>query len=101
MSLYQLKDVQLVSTLRDMYGHEVLLIGEDAENTIFQIVTEFVLHEKQYAILQSAKMRNKEEISAFYVVTNGDQTEITTIEDDDEWENVMELYDEMMFSDEI
>ncbi len=84
--------------LRNAYGDDIILYDEQDESTVYRILSEFVYQNHTYAVLQSDALKKDDEVEIFRVVTGGaQQVELETIEDDDEWETVSELYDEMMF----
>ncbi|UJF31942.1 DUF1292 domain-containing protein [Paenibacillus hexagrammi] len=86
------------SVLRNAYGNDIILFDEQDESTVFHLLKEFVHDNVTYAVLQSDELKKDDEIAIFRVVPGADeQYELETIEDDDEWETVSELYDEMMF----
>jgi uncharacterized protein YrzB (UPF0473 family) len=90
--------VTQTSLLRNAYGDDIILYGEQDESIVYRILTEFVYQNHTYAVLQSDALKKEEEVDIFRVVENEPQQyELETIEDDDEWETVSELYDEMMF----
>lgn len=94
MSHYRPEEVRPLSVLKDAFGDEVFLEGEDAEP--YRILAEFELRGKSYAVLQQDRMKRDEELALFEIVQDEQgEWQLATIEDDDEWEDVLELYDEM------
>jgi uncharacterized protein YrzB (UPF0473 family) len=85
--------------LRSAYGDDIILFDEQGESTVYQLLAEFVYGNYTYAVLQSDEMKKEDEdVAIFRVVESAEQQyELETIEDDEEWETVSELYDEMMF----
>jgi uncharacterized protein YrzB (UPF0473 family) len=84
--------------LRDTYGDEIVLFDEQDESVAHRIVAEFRYNGTVYAVLQSDELRKEKEVAIFKVsVPDEGEPELETIEDDDEWETVSELYDEMTF----
>lgn len=93
-----MSEVKRISVLSPIYGTEVDLIGEGGESEPFQIVAEFQLGDYAYAGLQSQSMQKEDEIAFFRIALNdGEEPELETIEDDEEWEAVAEAYDDLMF----
>jgi uncharacterized protein YrzB (UPF0473 family) len=91
-------EIKRISILDPIYGTEVDLIGESGETEPFQIIAEFQLGERSYAGLQSHGMQKEDEIAFFRIVLNeGSEPELESIEDDEEWEDVAEAYDDLMF----
>jgi len=84
--------------LRNAFGDDIILFDEQNESTVYRLLTEFVHGGVSYAVLQSEALKKEDEVAIFRIVTGPDgQHELETIEDDDEWETVSEIYDEMMF----
>ncbi|KIL41067.1 hypothetical protein SD70_09695 [Gordoniibacillus kamchatkensis] len=89
--------VKTTDTLRAAYGDDIILYDEQNESAAYRIVAEFIHDGQGYAVLQSEALREEDEVAIFRVVANGGVLELENIEDDDEWETVSELYDEMLF----
>jgi uncharacterized protein YrzB (UPF0473 family) len=84
--------------LRKVYGDDIILFDEQNESTEYQLLAEFTYGNHIYAVLQSDELKKDDEVAIFRVVeSEPEQYELETIEDDEEWETVSELYDEMMF----
>ncbi|GAA3407994.1 DUF1292 domain-containing protein [Paenibacillus hodogayensis] len=84
--------------LRDAYGDEIELFDEQEESVVHRILAEFRHEGALYAVLQSKQLKKEKEVAIFKVTESGDgELTLETIEDDDEWETVSELYDEMSF----
>lgn len=95
---YSLRDVEQIRTLRDSFGDDIVLFDEQDESTVYRILSEFTVGGKAYAILQSDELKKEEEVAIFRISpTAGGEPELETIEDDDEWESISELYDEMAY----
>jgi uncharacterized protein YrzB (UPF0473 family) len=92
-----MSEVRMTDTLRAVYGDDIILIDEQNESVAYRILAEFVHEGKGYAVLQSEALRKEDEVAIFRVVSGGGELELENIEDDDEWETVSELYDEMTF----
>lgn len=87
--------------LRSQYGDDIILYDEQDESATYRILAEFSLDGQSYAVLQSDELKKEEEVAIFKVSARPDgELELETIEDDDEWETVSELYDEMTFPEE-
>jgi uncharacterized protein YrzB (UPF0473 family) len=95
--LYELKDVKETNQLRSAYGDDIILYDEREQSVVYKLVAEFILGAQGYAVLQPEL--GKDEEPEIYRITSGidGELELETIDDDDEWENVSELYDEMTF----
>lgn len=84
--------------LRNTYGDDILLSDDQSESTVYHLLKEFVYENQTYAVMQSDALKKEEEVALFRVISNDDgEYELVTIDDDDEWETVSELYDEMVF----
>jgi uncharacterized protein YrzB (UPF0473 family) len=85
--------------LRTQYGDDIILYDEQEESTVYRLMAEFMLEDRMYAVLQSDELKREDEVAIFTVTQSaGGELELETIEDDDEWETVSELYDELTFS---
>lgn len=89
--------LQTTNTLRATYGDDIILFDEQNESAAYRILAEFIHDGRGYAVLQSEALRKEDEVAIFRVVSDGGELELENIEDDDEWETVSELYDEMTF----
>lgn len=85
------------NVLRSAYGDDIILMDEQDESVVFHIVTEFEYEGRKYAVLQSDDMQKDDEVELFRIAQKDDGYELETIDDDDEWETVSELYDELAF----
>lgn len=96
------KDLKPTSLVHDSYGEEIILFDEGEESSVYRIVSEFGLEDRIYAILQSAELAEQGEVAIFRVLqSENGELQLESIEDDDEWEDVAELYDEMTFADHL
>ncbi|RAV21914.1 DUF1292 domain-containing protein [Paenibacillus contaminans] len=99
MISYTLKDVVPIRWLQETYGDTVELEGEGNRPEPFAILAEFSLGGTHYAVLQSESMQHLEEVAIYHIVKNDSgEYELDTIMDDDEYEAVAELFDEMTVS---
>ncbi|MDF2723937.1 MAG: hypothetical protein K0Q59_3612 [Paenibacillus sp.] len=90
--------VEPVRYLQDAYGSEIELFDEQDESVVHRILAEFRYNGQLYAVLQSAALKKEQEVAIFKIAQTADGgLELETIEDDDEWETVSELYDDMTF----
>ncbi|MBP1995693.1 DUF1292 domain-containing protein [Paenibacillus eucommiae] len=89
---------ELAGLLRNAYGDDIILFDEHNESTVYRLLAEFVYGNYTYAVLQASESKKEEDVAIFRVVESAPQQyELETIEDDEEWETVSELYDEMTF----
>jgi uncharacterized protein YrzB (UPF0473 family) len=93
---YQLKDLKPLHLLQNAFGTEIELEDSDSKAITYRILAEFSVGEKSYAVLQGVQTSKNDEIVLFYINENElGELELETIMDDDEWEAVAELYDEL------
>lgn len=92
-----MKGITQIDVLRNAYGDDIILMDEQDESVVFRIVTEFEYEGRKYAVLQSDDMQKDDEVELFRIAQKDDGYELETIDDDDEWETVSELYDELAF----
>lgn len=84
--------------LREAYGNDIILYDEHQESVVYRIVSELILNGQGYAMLEKAKAGKEDEPEVYRVSRKNDgELELETIEDDDEWEHVSELFDEWTF----
>ncbi|MEX2461839.1 MAG: DUF1292 domain-containing protein [Paenibacillaceae bacterium] len=96
MDSYQLKDLKPLHLLQNAFGTEIELVDGDHKPHTYRILAEFSVAEKSYAVLQSVQLNRTEEVDLFYINENEQgELQLETIMDDDEWEAVAELYDEL------
>ncbi|WP_028549812.1 DUF1292 domain-containing protein [Paenibacillus sp. UNC451MF] len=94
--MYELKDMKPTNQLRSAYGDDIILYDDREQSVAYKLLAEFQLGDQSYAVLQPEKGKN-EEPEIFKVTSYDGELELETIDDDDEWETVSELYDEMTF----
>lgn len=99
MRNYSTSDAKPLTLLKEAFGEEVSLDDQGSDSESYRILAEFELDGKQYAVLQNDKMKREDELALFYITTDEQgELQLETVEDDDEWETVLELYDEMTVS---
>ncbi|MEK8131453.1 DUF1292 domain-containing protein [Paenibacillus filicis] len=87
--------------LRDAYGDDIILYDEQQESVVYRIVSELIWNGNGYAMLEKEKPGKSDEPEIFRVTRKGDgELELETIEDDDEWEDISELFDELLLPDD-
>ncbi|MVO99611.1 MULTISPECIES: DUF1292 domain-containing protein [Paenibacillus] len=90
--------VNQTTELRTSFGDDIILFDEKDESVVYRILTELIHEGHHYAILQSEDMKLDGEISVLRVSkSETGEMELETIEDEDEWETISELYDELSF----
>jgi len=97
MLSFEMKDLKPIHLLQDKYGFEIELEeGPDGVPTVYRLLAEFRINETNYAVLQTEQQRGIDEVDLFYIhLKASGEVELETIMDDDEWEAVAELYDEL------
>ncbi|KAF9118279.1 hypothetical protein BGX30_004686 [Mortierella sp. GBA39] len=85
------------SKLKEAFGPTVELEDEDGVTSVYDLTAEFEINGQSYAVLQKPGDQSGE-FDILKVVSSPEGTlGLVTIDDDDEWENISELYDEMTF----
>lgn len=97
MTEFSADQAVMTSRVRDTFGPVVELEDESGHVSYYQVVEEFDVAGAAYAVLLPEDTSKDEEPEIFKIVTSGDKMELVTIDDDEEWENVSELYDELTF----
>lgn len=99
MKSYTTADAKKLTVLKEAFGDEVLLEDENGESEPLRILAEFQVEDLRYAVLQSSKMKRQDEFALFHIITDEQgEIQLETVEDDEEWESMLELYDEMTVS---
>lgn len=90
----QKKEIREVHSLKEQMGSEVTLLDDNDQEYQFQLLLELVADGRHYAYFQSTE-DEEGEIEVLEVVKkeNG-ELDLEFIENDDEWEDVAELFDE-------
>lgn len=83
-------------TLLDTFGKYVELFTEEGEAAAFEIVLEFTWGDFVYVAIQSDDMKQEDEVEFLRVVSQSEEIELESLEDD-EWEAVSEVYDDLAF----
>ncbi|WP_010270655.1 DUF1292 domain-containing protein [Paenibacillus senegalensis] len=100
MHYYQGKDARPIDVLKQAFGEEIDLIDGNREAT-YTLLAEFALGTQGYAVLAPQHNEHEEELAIFRVVRNEQgEPQLESIEDEEEWENVSEVYDEITWNSE-
>jgi uncharacterized protein YrzB (UPF0473 family) len=87
----------MTSILKQQYGSEITLFDEQGHEVIYRILAEIPHQDKRYAILQNDAMKKEGDIEVFLLAQSSEgEWELETVDDED-WEDIAELYDEMIF----
>jgi uncharacterized protein YrzB (UPF0473 family) len=93
------KDIEPLRLLQDAFGDDAIILDDGSKESVpYRLLAEFSVGGTFYAVLQSEAMEKNDEVDIFHIVPGENGPELQTVVDDDEWENVAELYDEMTFS---
>ncbi len=86
--------------LRNAFGNHIVLTDQSDESCSHRLLAEFEFGLKWYAVLQSELQRKADEVSFFQILRHSEEPffELESIDDEDEWETVSELYDEIVFT---
>lgn len=86
------------SSIKSTFGDWVELTGEGGETVACRIMAELESAGRRYAIVQTEAMRAEGDIEVFRIVMDGNGSPaLETVTDDEEWERIAELYDDMQF----
>ncbi|WP_410512199.1 DUF1292 domain-containing protein [Paenibacillus sp. BR2-3] len=83
------------SKLKEAYGEAVELEDEQGKSSVYHIIAEFEVEDRGYAVLKGPG-DGEHEILRIVISPDG-VPELESIIDDEEWEDISELYDEMTF----
>ncbi|MCL6605151.1 MAG: DUF1292 domain-containing protein [Paenibacillus sp.] len=86
------------SKLKEAYGEAVELEDEQGKSSVYDIIAEFEIDDRGYAVLRSPGAEEHEILRI--IVSPDGLPELESIVDDEEWEDISELYDEMTLSGE-
>lgn len=93
---YPTTNPEVSETLLETFGKHVELFTDEGEAAAFEIVLEFTWGQAVYVAIQSEDMKKEDEIEFLRVVKQGEEVELESLEDD-EWEAVSEVYDDLAF----
>ncbi|WP_410772559.1 DUF1292 domain-containing protein [Fontibacillus sp. BL9] len=98
MTDYSADQVVWTSRVNDAFGPVVELQDDAGKVSYYNVEKEFDVAGASYAVLRPENGDDDEEHEIFKILTAADGSlELITIDDDEEWENVSELYDELTF----
>jgi uncharacterized protein YrzB (UPF0473 family) len=91
-------EVKEIRSLRDKYGPDIILFDDKEESTIYHVLYEFALGDRAYAVLAPEGPEDDDEPLLYRIGRNEHgEPELESIDDEDEWETVSEIYDEWAF----
>lgn len=94
MTEFSAAEAVWTSKLKEVYGDTVELEDEQGKSSVYDIIAEFAVGDRAYAVLAGSGRDAEQEILRIMVSPDG-LPELESIMDDDEWEDVSELYDEL------
>ncbi|SEJ62912.1 DUF1292 domain-containing protein [Paenibacillus polymyxa] len=101
MTSYSREDLSWTSDLKEALDGDVELQDEQGHALRMELEAEFKVGEQRYAVLRRPGAAAGEH-ELYHVSSSTDgEISITTIEDDDEWEDISELYDECTLPEEL
>ena len=94
---YSAGDALPITLLHDEFGEEVTLV-DNGDEVVYTILREFALGGSHYAVLSPSDRSEVDDYVLFRIVRDSDGgLELETVDDDEEWEAVAEVYDELTF----
>lgn len=92
--------IQFIDRLSVAYGNSLEMTDEQGQTRIYDLLAEFEYNGSGYAVVQRADSNEEPDVLRIAAVAGGGW-QLETIEDDEEWEDVMERYDEMAYSEDL
>lgn len=89
-----MKEYKEISHLADKFGPDLILADDEDQEEHYRIVTEIEVNGQPYAILQ-LHGDPEEEAYLFRVLPDGEAWIVEDVEDD-EWDQIAEIYCQMM-----
>lgn len=98
MTNYSADRVVWTTRVQDAFGPVVELQDEDGGVIYYAVEKEFDIDGSSYVVLKPENSSDELETEIFkLLVTPDGSLELLTIDDDEEWEDISELYDELTF----
>ncbi|MCE5171756.1 DUF1292 domain-containing protein [Paenibacillus profundus] len=92
-------DIQFIDRLKSVYGDSIEMTDDRGEIRVLSLAAEFEYRNRAYAVLLPEGERDAEPDLFRIVQGDAEQWQLESINDDDEWEEVMERYDEVAYRD--
>lgn len=90
---------QVVTTLKDLFGTSIELF-EESDAEAYTLLAELVINGTNYAFFSNDELKKDDEVYILKYALDADgEYELITVDDDDEWEDVSEIFDEYMLQD--
>jgi uncharacterized protein YrzB (UPF0473 family) len=90
-------DVKVVELIKKVHGDHVILFDEQGDELEFHLLKEIEWNRKVYAILQHPDDEDEVEIFLVSLAADGSY-ELETIEDEEEWEKIAEIFDDLFYN---
>ncbi|USB34317.1 DUF1292 domain-containing protein [Paenibacillus sp. YPG26] len=98
MTEFSAEHVTWSSRVKEAFGPVVELQDEQGHTSYYRVEREFDIGGQAYVVLLPDEDGKSAEPEILKIITSQEgNLELVTIDDDDEWENVSELYDELTF----
>lgn len=94
------EEIQYIDRLSTMYGNTLEMTDEEGNSLVYDLLAEFQWNGNAYAVVQLNNSDDDPDVLRITADGNGGW-QLETIEEDEEWEEVIELYDEMAYSEEL
>ena len=92
--------LKFIDELSKQFGSALEMTDEEGKSRFFDLLAEFEFNGHSYAIVQDQEGQYEPE--ALRMVKDEQGTwQLETIDSDEEWEEVMEAYDEVAYSEEL
>lgn len=89
----------MVTTLKDLFGTSIELF-EESDAEAYTLLAELVINGTNYAFFSNDELKKDDEVYILKYALDADgEYELITVDDDDEWEDVSEIFDEYMLQD--
>jgi len=93
------ESIEAITLVKDAYGDHVELVDAEGTSVTYQLLAEFRVGGIAYAVVQDEILSDKDEVDVFHILQQPDGTlALMSVDDDEEWEDIAELYDELTIS---
>ncbi|WP_036696873.1 DUF1292 domain-containing protein [Paenibacillus taiwanensis] len=93
-------EVTLIDRLSQTYGNSLEMTDESGQSRVFDLLAEFEISGKAYAVVQAVDSDEDADVLRITEDAAGGW-QLETIESDEEWEDAMEQFDELAYSEEL
>ncbi|WP_338113815.1 DUF1292 domain-containing protein [Paenibacillus aquistagni] len=92
--------LKFIDELSKQFGSALEMTDEEGKSRFFDLLAEFEFNGHRYAIVQDQEGQYEPEALRMAKDEQG-TWQLETIDSDEEWEEVMEAYDEVAYSEEL